>query len=80
MLGGWVVLFVIVQVILMKMQQGIRQKRAEEDSRMVGALADAVHHGVRDLGGILAARVVAGQHQWTLRRERERLGHQPDRA
>ena len=42
MLGGWVVLFVIVQVILMKMQQGIRQKRAEEDSRMVGALADAI--------------------------------------
>ncbi|MBP6860454.1 MAG: ABC transporter ATP-binding protein [Candidatus Pacebacteria bacterium] len=42
MLGGWVVLFIVVQIVLMRMQQPLRRARADEDSRTVGALADAV--------------------------------------
>ncbi|KND51457.1 MAG: ATP-binding cassette, subfamily B, bacterial [Parcubacteria bacterium C7867-001] len=39
---AWVVLFVSFQIFFMKLQQPVRQRRAEEDSRMVGSLADAI--------------------------------------
>jgi ATP-binding cassette subfamily B protein len=42
MLGGWVILFVAVQITFARMRQPLRIKRSEEDSRVTGALADAI--------------------------------------
>ncbi len=41
-LGGWAILFVSFQLYVGKLRQPLRVARAEEDSRMVGALADTI--------------------------------------
>ncbi len=42
MLGGWAVLFVLLQVFLARKRQPLRIARAEADSRVTGSLADAI--------------------------------------
>lgn len=42
MLGLWAVLFVIFQIALARRRQPLRAERAEADSRVTGALADAI--------------------------------------
>ena len=42
MLGGWVILFVAVQFFFVHLRRPLRVLRAEEDSRMVGNIADAI--------------------------------------
>jgi len=42
MLLVWVIIFLVVQVAVGRMRQPLRIARAEEDSRMTGALADAI--------------------------------------
>ena len=39
---AWVILFVAFQVFVSRLRQPLRIKRSEEDSKMVGALADAI--------------------------------------
>lgn len=41
-LGAWAVLFISFQIYLAKLRQPLRMKRAEEDSRVVGMLSDAI--------------------------------------
>jgi ATP-binding cassette subfamily B protein len=41
-LAAWVLVFLTVQILFMRWQLPLRVKRAEEDSRMTGALADAI--------------------------------------
>ena len=41
-LGAWTVFFVIFQIYVAKKQQPIRAASSAEDSRMTGALADAI--------------------------------------
>ncbi|MDR3571887.1 MAG: ABC transporter ATP-binding protein [Candidatus Pacebacteria bacterium] len=41
-LGVWAVLFVLLQITLAKRRQPLRVRRAEADSRVTGALADAI--------------------------------------
>jgi ATP-binding cassette subfamily B protein len=41
-LGIWTICFVVFQIFVARLRQPIRVKRSEEDSRMVGALADAI--------------------------------------
>ncbi|HUO56508.1 MAG TPA: ABC transporter ATP-binding protein [Candidatus Paceibacterota bacterium] len=41
-LAAWVILIIAFQVIVSQMRQPLRITRSEEDSRMVGALADAI--------------------------------------
>jgi ATP-binding cassette subfamily B protein len=38
----WVVIFIVVQIVMTKWHQGLRAKRVAEDSRMTGALSDAI--------------------------------------
>jgi ATP-binding cassette subfamily B protein len=42
MLGVWAVLFILLQIALARRRQPFRAKRAEADSRVTGALADAI--------------------------------------
>src|ERR1700733_2269849 len=42
MLGAWAVLFLILQIVLARRRQPYRAERAEADSRVTGALADAI--------------------------------------
>lgn len=42
MLGGWVIAFVSFQILIARIRQPLRIKRSEEDSRMTGALSDAI--------------------------------------
>lgn len=41
-LGAWVIIFIIVQVFMTRWRHPLRVARAAEDSRMTGALSDAV--------------------------------------
>jgi ATP-binding cassette subfamily B protein len=42
MLGVWAVLFIIFQIVLARRRQPLRAERSEADSRVTGALADAI--------------------------------------
>lgn len=74
MLGIWAVLFVVFQMFVSKKRQPLRAERAEGDSRVTGALADAIsnHSAIAQFSGVpheegLFAAVVTRWHVATLR-------------